>query len=352
MGNNRVGKKRMFINERKAYQEHTATPNNTRTIHAKLTFDEALDLFVKAKEAEGVRTRTVKDYLKHIEWFKRYLSDFHPQCIYIDNLTPTIIRDYVRYMKNERRPYEGVEKRERDRKGLSINTINIRLRTLKSMCNIWHADGYIESNPMKGIKQLRNPHEDEINGFSDEEVRALLRAPSERQYAGWRDKVLMLLLLDTGLRINEAVTLQIDALDTKRRTLRVKSEIAKNGKPREVPISREVLKALTELYSESASYFGETDYIFLSAYGEPLSADTFRRRLWNYAKDCGIKQATPHMFRHTFCRDYILNGGDIFTLQRIVDHADISTTRRYIQMDDHHVRGQHNRYSPLRKFIR
>lgn len=341
----------MFINERKALKDHTAITRSTR-IHVNLTFDEALDLFIKAKEAEGVRTRTVNDYTKHIEWFKRYLSNFHSGCIHISDLTPTIIRDYIRYMKNERKAYEGIDKREKSRKGLSVNTINIRLRTLKAMCNLWYTDGYIKDNPMKNIKQLRNPNEDEINGFSDEEVRALLKAPSERQYAGWRDKVLMLLLLDTGLRINEAVTLQMKQIDPKRRTLRVDSETAKNGKAREVPLSREILKALTELYTESVDYFGDTEFIFLSAYGEPLSADTFRRRLWNYAKLCGIDQATPHMFRHTFCRDYILNGGDIFTLQRIVDHADISTTRRYIQMDDRHVRGQHNRFSPLRKFIR
>ncbi|MGX2961848.1 tyrosine-type recombinase/integrase [Peribacillus sp. JNUCC 23] len=58
------------------------------------------------------------------------------------------------------------------------------------------------------------------------------------------------------------------------------------------------------------------------------------------------------MFRHTFCRNYILNGGDMFTLQKIVDHADIKTTRKYIQMDSEHVRQQHNRYSPAHRVLR
>ncbi|MEH7378590.1 hypothetical protein [Neobacillus drentensis] len=49
---------------------------------------------------------------------------------------------------------------------------------------------------------------------------------------------------------------------------------------------------------------------------------------------------------------YVLNGGDIFTLQRILDHADIQTTRKYVQMDSEHIREQHNKFSPLRNIIK
>ncbi|UWE03704.1 phage integrase N-terminal SAM-like domain-containing protein [Laceyella sacchari] len=91
-----------------------------------LTFKEALALFVRAKEAEGMRARTIHDYRKHIEWLTRYLSEHHPDVKVIRQLTADVIRAYVAYLKNERKPYQGAGKRERQTKGLSVNTINIR----------------------------------------------------------------------------------------------------------------------------------------------------------------------------------------------------------------------------------
>ena len=89
----------------------------------------------------------------------------------------------------------------------------------------------------------------------------------------------------------------------------------------------------------------------MNAFGEDFTADAFRRRLNRLKRKLGIERLHPHMFRHTFARNYILNGGDIFTLQKILDHADIQTTRKYIQMDKEHLRQQHNKFSPVRKLI-
>lgn len=89
----------------------------------------------------------------------------------------------------------------------------------------------------------------------------------------------------------------------------------------------------------------------MNAYGEDFTADAFRRRLNRLKQKLNIPKLHPHMFRHTFARNYVLNGGDIFTLQRILDHADIQT-RKYVQMDSEHIREQHNKFSPLRNIIK
>lgn len=89
----------------------------------------------------------------------------------------------------------------------------------------------------------------------------------------------------------------------------------------------------------------------MNAYGENFTAEAFRRRLNRLKKNLGILKLHPHIFRHTFARNYILNGGDVFTLQKILDHADIQTTRKYIQMDKEHIREQHNKFSPVRRLF-
>ncbi|MBH8603676.1 tyrosine-type recombinase/integrase [Thermoactinomyces sp. CICC 10522] len=343
------------VRERKGkslIKSRNAATSSAANIFIKLTFKEALELFVNAKKAEGMRPRTISDYYKHMEWFQRFLSEFYPDVKTIQQLTADIIRRYINYLRDERNPYAGNQAREKDTKGLAINTINIRLRTLRAMCRFWTEEDYLVENPMAKIKPLRKDTIDDMTGFTEKELKALFSVLDTRQYSNFRDKVIMLLLLDTGIRINELVNVQISHLDVKRLTLTIPAEIAKNRKSRTIPVSRKVMKLLLELHEENKQYFEPTEFLFLTAYGDQMLADTFRRRLWKYAEEAGIERATPHMFRHTFARDYLLAGGDVFTLQLILDHADIATTRRYVQMDENHVKEQHQRFSPASKYLK
>ena len=113
-------------------------------------------------------------------------------------------------------------------------------------------------------------------------------------------------------------------------------------------LHRENSRKLLRLIEENQRYFN-SDYIFLSNCGEPLKADHFRKRLKLYAKAAGIpgELVSPHRFRSFVCRQFLLNGGDLFTLQRIVAHASIETTRRYVPINDEMIRQQHEHFSPL-----
>lgn len=349
-------KKRKYIGTRvrKVTQPTTVQqPSKNRQHEHDLTLQQALTLFIRAKEAENVRPRTIRNYMNHITYLSDYMTEVRGfRNAYLKDLTADLIRDYISYMLNEKRRYEGLEGRKDKTVGLAVDTINIRLRTLRTMCRFWHAEGLIEENPMANIKQLRKDADDEVPGLTDAEIDLLLSSYDVSQFAEWRDKILILLMLDTGLRPGEACELTIDRVDFDLYTLYVPSQIAKNRRNREVPMSREVAKLLEELYEESLQYFGETEFIFNNAYGEPYTADAFRKRLNRRKKKLGMEKLSPNMFRHTFCRKYLLNGGDIFTLQKIVDHKDIATTRKYVQMGMDDVQAQHNKYSPAKRILK
>lgn len=324
---------------------------STRKTSMKIPFEEALELFVVAKKAEGMRPRTIEDYYKHIEWLMNYFQEFHPDIKTIDQLSPDLIRKYINYLKSERKPYQGNKKRQKKKKGLAPNTINIRLRTLRTMCGFWTNEGYLEINPMANINIVKTDGVDDVNGFTEDEIKSLLDAVNLRRYSGFRDKTMMLLMLDTGIRVHEVANIKIQMLDKKRMTLTIPAKVAKSRRARTIPVSRKLMSMLLELHEESEEYFGSQENIFITSFGDPIREDTVRRQVTKYAKIAGVKRATPHMFRHTFARDYILNGGDIFTLQIILDHKNIETTRRYIQMDEKHVKEQHMRFSPASKYI-
>ena len=314
------------------------------------TLTEALDIFLNAKIAEGVRDRTLEDYNRHIKYLDDYLSKKHPDFKFINDLSPSLIRDYITFSKNKK-AYEGGSVREKS-STLSTNTINIRIRTLRTMCRFWFNEGLISDNPMKNIKSIKQNSEEEVKGFSDEEVNSILSYFNERNFGDWRDKILVLLLLDSGMRINEAVSTRIENIDFENSSIFIPPESNKNRKGGHIPISREVMREIKSLHEECIGYFGHHATLFLNANGDPLTGDTIRRRLHKVGTALGIPKVHPHRFRHTFIRNYILNGGDLFTLQKIVDHSNITTTRKYVQMDDIHIKNQHNKFSPVRKYMK
>lgn len=349
-----MNKRKKFIGERKTTAPSVARDiDEGRRAYSDITAAEALETFITAREAKGLRASTLRLHRQNFGFFIDYLRDERGvEGVLLRDISADMIRDYIVFMRRGKTLYEGVEGRNKaGKKGLSVNTINIRLRSLRAMCRFWHDEGLIVRNPMATIGNVIDDEREEVTGLSDEEIDNLLRSFDTSNFAEWRDKVLIVLLLDTGLRVNEAVSLTVDRVDFKLPAIYVPSNIAKNRRMREIPISREVAKLLRQLADETAGYFGDTDRIFYNAYGDPFTADSFRKRLNRRKKKLGMERLSPHQFRHTFARNYLLNGGDLFTLQRILDHADIETTRKYVQMDDADVRMQHNKFSPIRRIL-
>ncbi|PLS04781.1 hypothetical protein CVD27_11025 [Neobacillus cucumis] len=101
-----------------------------------------------------------------------------------------------------------------------------------------------------------------------------------------------------------------------------------------LPLSKKTAKSLNTLIKEN-SIFEDTDYIFLSNYVGRIDPSWVRARIKDYGKKANITniRVSPHTFRHTFSKYYILNGGDAFTLQRILDHSTMNMVRKYIQMN-------------------
>ncbi|OKP81858.1 hypothetical protein A3844_25060 [Paenibacillus helianthi] len=313
------------------------------------SLDIAFDLFYSAKRTEGVRDRTLSDYRSYWRYFRDWLTLAHPNITEVRQVTTAIIRAYVEYMSYDRTRYEGVEHRKQDGSKLSPVTVASRLRALQTMSKFWEDEQIVSTAPTNKIKAPRKDTEDK-SVISDEQLSALLNAVDTSTYAGYRDHTLMMLLADSGLRINEALQLEASYLDIPSRCIRLPAALNKNRKPRIIPLSPAVLRELIKLLEENRAHI-DTEYFFISIYGEPLSAGSFRKRLRHYAEIAGIDtketRVSPHRFRDYFCTSYLVNGGDLFTLQRIVAHADIKTTQGYVKPNEGAIRDNHAQYSPL-----
>ncbi len=325
--------------------------NESETIRL-MTIDDAWEYFITAKLGEGIRKRTHDDYSNTWRYLNEWLMEKGYEVKHVSDITPTMCRDYIKYLAYDAPRFKGHIYIHNDQGvGLSSATINMRIRSLKVAFNFWKREKMIRESPMDNVR-IQKVDVDKIESFTDEQIEAMLGACDQRKYVGFRDYVFQICLLDTGMRMNELLSLEMESIDIKSRSIHLSAEFNKNRRYRVIPISPITLKLLYELADENKAHFPEQKKIFLSCYGEPVKDTQMNKRLKHYGDMTGVGKeirSTAHTYRHTFARNYILNGGDPYTLMRILGHSSLNMTRRYIQMTDSDVIKQHNNFSPVSK---
>ncbi|MCM2532536.1 tyrosine-type recombinase/integrase [Neobacillus pocheonensis] len=308
-------------------------------------FDQAYGYFLTSKKAEGLRKPTLTSYHEHFNFFINWLKESHSEIVNINDLTGQIVRHYINYLRNDHFNFKTKEY------GLSIQTTNARLRFLKTFYNFLMNDDLANINPPEQVKFIK---EDEriFQPLNELEIQKLLNVPDIKQYPQFRDKCIMYLLYDTGLRIKEAISLTVNDIDLSGRRIILPAEKAKGRKSRIIPLAGLVIKMLIELITENETHF-ESKRLFLNWYGEPMAEDTFRRNLNRYVKKASItKPFTCHDFRRQSITEMLASGASLFAVQAIVGHSQISTTKKYVHFDEQTIKNQHELYSPLVKVKR
>ncbi|MCL0073159.1 tyrosine-type recombinase/integrase [Dehalococcoidia bacterium] len=117
----------------------------------------------------------------------------------------------------------------------------------------------------------------------------------------------------------------------------------KGGKEREVPLGKQAMTALKRYLNGRM-----TGPVFTNGNSKSLSTRRVEAIIAECARLAGIsgKRCSPHIFRHTFARKYLLNGGDPFSLQQILGHANLETVRLYVNLWSTDIQAQHRKFSP------
>jgi len=222
----------------------------------------------------------------------------------------------------------------RGNKAVSVNTY---LRCVKAFVK-WAAEEKLIGEPVK-LNWLKEEQR-VLATLSQEQVRRLVKW-KPRNEGEKRLQCMIGLLLDTGLRISEALSLTKDRVNLDNLTLIV---YGKGQKERVVPMSYEMRRLM---------------YRWLLRHDFPVVFATRDGGKWsqrNALRDCkkfgtllgitGVRMSF-HTMRHTFAINYIRNGGDVFRLQRILGHSTLEMTRRYVNLQTEDLQAVHNRFSPF-----
>jgi integrase/recombinase XerD len=284
---------------------------------------------------------------KTIDWYDDFLNTFMKFLGYrglpgdIDQINRDHIRLYIAYLQNEARTKKGF-------KPLSPATIQGAVRTLKAFFSWALREEYIESNPMARIPVPRAVSKI-VNTYTREQITNLIGLCYSSNDSGCRNLVILLLLLDTGIRVSELVSIELSDVNLTDGYIKIRH--AKGGKERLIPIGSLVQKSLWK-YINSCRPKPLTQKVtglFLGTRGMPLTRSGVQQMIRRYGKQIGINgvRCSPHTFRHTFSKYYLLNGGDIFSLQRILGHSSLASVRNYLNLFAIDIKKQHQRFSPV-----
>jgi site-specific recombinase XerD len=148
------------------------------------------------------------------------------------------------------------------------------------------------------------------------------------------------------------LTLLTKDLNLKGREIHIRAENAKTRVSRTLPVSGHTTKALyTLIESRPADWDTETVPVFCSWSGGPMWSSSWRWKLIHYGRKLNCK-ISPYDLRHAFALNFLRNGGNVFALQRIMGHTDLSMTRRYIALTEGDIQSQHETASPVNDFMK
>lgn len=298
------------------------------------SFEEAMNIFIKDCELRNLRPFTIQYYLNE---FNAFLSSLSEQEFDLTKLKPVnITAEHIK---------ENVILYMRNYKGNRVVSINTRLRALRSIFNFLYKHKHIPHNPMENIKLLKD-RKRVIPTFTTDQLNKLLRQPDLITFTGVRDYTIMLLMLETGIRVNELAGLSLNDIRWEDNLVVIRN--AKSYRERLVPIQKEMKQQLKK-YIAIRGYV-ESEALFVTIDGTRLTRRGIQQRIIKYGEMANIKgvRCSCHTFRHTFAKLSVQQGANIFELQTILGHSSMEIVKTYVNLFGSDVRESHKKFSPLK----
>ena len=187
-----------------------------------------------------------------------------------------------------------------------------------------------------------------IDVLTDSEVYRLMDSFNLRYGVHLRNYCVCSLMLDSGLRMNEVVTLSMGHLHIPEGYAIVDG---KGNKQRIVPLGLHTRKMLSR-YLARRPGCAQTDRVFLMANLKPITDNTLRLMFQRLKGRVDIPRIRAHLLRHTFATRYLENGGDMYSLQQILGHESLEMVKRYVHTTTRKLVPTYTVYSPMDRFVR
>lgn len=292
-----------------------------------ITFKEGCDMYLDNCRQRNLREGTINHYKQSFTQFYKFFSTD----MSIEDIDAEMYNKYVLHLK-----------RTLDN-DVSINSY---LRDLIAVFHFFMNEGYIEHFKMTAIKVDKTS----VETYTDEELKILLQKPNIKkcsfiEYQSW---VMTNFFFSTGVRQRSLMFIQIKDLDFDNRVVYINT--TKNRKPLIVPLNQTLTNILIE-FLKYRQHKNTQDFLFCNVYGNQLTKSTSYHMLYEYNKKRGVETTGIHRYRHTFAKQWILNGGNVVTLSKLLGHSNLAITQNYINLLVSDVAKQVDEINILDKYI-
>lgn len=287
------------------------------------SFDSLFKEFNLHCKARNLSETTLEYYYFCWQPFKVFLEK---EEIGLSDINTTIINAYIVYLKEQN-----------NKNSISINT---RVRGIRTILYYFMNQGYINSFNIflpKAEKVIKET-------YTDEEIKKLLKKPTkDADFTEYRNWVVTNFLLATGIRSKTLVNIRNKDIDLESQL--VKLTTTKSKKQQIIPLSFTLCIILKD-YMKTRK--GEADdYLFCTWWGAQLLPTGLNQAIREYNIRRGVSKTSIHLYRHTFAKKWILNGGDIFILQKILGHSSLEMVRNYVNIYQSDMYNNFNQFNPL-----
>ena len=285
------------------------------------TIQEGFKEFLRSREVKNESIYTTKYYQNIIVNFSKF-QDLSMQLHEVDK---RLIEDYIIYLRD---------------KNLAGRTIFDYVTGLMTMLYY-----LMELELLIPFKIKRPKYEKALKEtYTDAELRLLLEKPKKGyNFTDFRDWTIINFFIGTGVRLNTLINIKIGDLNLDEGIFALR--IVKNRKPTILPISQTLVIILKKYLKLRRG--DETDYLFCNATGGQITRSGITDAVRFYNKNRGVNKTSIHAFRHTFAKKYLMSGGDVFRLQRLMCHKDLNSTKEYLSMNLTDLMNEYDNLNPL-----
>lgn len=299
----------------------------------------AIAEFLLDRRSFGRARATIRFYQTHLYAMAEFMEQ--RSIVRVDGISSSTLRAWFAYLHST---------------DISHNTIAAYDRAARAFFAFCRQEGWLDPDPMAARPRIRQ-EKHRPDTLDLDEVRALLDTCDDDVY-GIRDRAIMLLMLDTGMRAGELVGLNLDDLDLNRRSghAYIRAQTSKSRRGRLVLFQEQTTTAIRAWFQVRPDIPGP---VFLAADGvnlgeRPLTPGGLNQLMRRRARQAGLEDDHNrwcHIWRHTFARCYVMRGGDLETLRRLLGHSSLETVRVYLDFRTEDLDEKHARLSPVRQLF-
>ncbi|MAK16367.1 MAG: recombinase XerC [Gammaproteobacteria bacterium] len=253
---------------------------------------------------------TISSYERDINRFLKYLSD---KKIDSDDISTSIITGWIISLRKN---------------GLGNRSIQRNISSLKNFYKFLFKSGVIDINYFESV-QSPKIGETLPKALTPDDVEKLLSF-EPKTFSEFRDKAFLELLYSSGLRVSEAVNVNITSFESDLNFVKV---LGKGNKERMLPVGKFAKDAITIWLEIRNDNINSTDAVFTNRYGKRISVRAMQQRIYKISIAQGMSPVSPHMLRHSFATHILESSGDLRSIQEMLGHSSLSTTQIYTKLN-------------------